>query len=279
MDKLNDLTLEALEELEGTKKVNYDTYFGEMDLEEDEKEKRKRLAKRLELLFLAFFLAFLDGDKIFSAKSIKSGLEQIILNFLGMDKASARVDDYTDKLSKEVVNTTWKNALGNKFENIEEAEKHFKGIIEDVSMLDKKIPDGDFYIAPYTLISTEDDKETEVTKQGDIFFSENGEFEKIESTDFNTSLNRATLIAANSANAVGNYRQLLEAIKTGRTQKKWITMRDNRVRHTHIIADGQTVGIFEPFVVGDSYMNFPKDESLGAEMKEIAGCRCVCEYL
>lgn len=38
------------------------------------------------------------------------------------------------------------------------------------------------------------------------------------------------------------------------------------------------IDIFEPFEVGNSLMMFPKDHSLGAQVKEIAGCRCSLKY-
>lgn len=55
-------------------------------------------------------------------------------------------------------------------------------------------------------------------------------------------------------------------------------MCDRRVRHTHEMVDGETIGIYDAFEVGDALMMFPKDDSLGAGQEEIANCRCVVEY-
>lgn len=93
-----------------------------------------------------------------------------------------------------------------------------------------------------------------------------------------TSKERAMLISANEANVLGNYRQQIEAVKGGKKYKTWMTMRDDKVRHTHMEVNGARVGIFDAFIVGNSQMMYPKDSLLGAEMQEIAGCRCVVKY-
>lgn len=94
------------------------------------------------------------------------------------------------------------------------------------------------------------------------------------------SKDRAVYGAELQANFCGNYRMHIQAVRNGKTKKMWQSMRDMYVRKTHIHADGQTVGIFEPFKVGDSLMMFPTDqETFNAEPKEIIGCRCICKYL
>ena len=42
--------------------------------------------------------------------------------------------------------------------------------------------------------------------------------------------------------------------------------------------DGKTISIFRPFTVGESTMMFQLDQSLGASLREICRCRCVCKY-
>ena len=101
-----------------------------------------------------------------------------------------------------------------------------------------------------------------------------------EGEEYYTSYDRGRLNAELQANFCGNYRMQIEAVKSGKTKKMWQSMRDMYVRKTHVHADGQTVGIFEPFKVGDSLMMFPTDqETFNAEPKEIIGCRCICKYL
>lgn len=79
--------------------------------------------------------------------------------------------------------------------------------------------------------------------------------------------------------------QIADGVEAGRDQfmlqtmvllakKVWNNVGDEKVRDTHIIAGGQTVPIGEPFTVGGFQLMVPGDTSLGAPMKEVAGCRC-----
>lgn len=85
---------------------------------------------------------------------------------------------------------------------------------------------------------------------------------------------RATEIALNETNWIYNYlnHKRLSEIQETHT---WESMRDEKVRNSHIKADGQTVPINEPFIVGGYKMMFPLDDSMGAPIKEIIGCRCI----
>ena len=58
--------------------------------------------------------------------------------------------------------------------------------------------------------------------------------------------------------------------------KTWNNVGDAKVRQTHIIADGQTVGFLEKFKVGGYEMRFPRDNI--APAKETARCRCSAVY-
>lgn len=55
--------------------------------------------------------------------------------------------------------------------------------------------------------------------------------------------------------------------------KVWLSMDDDRVRHTHKIADGQAVALDEAFSVGGESMDFPGDMS--ASVEEWMNCRCL----
>lgn len=57
-------------------------------------------------------------------------------------------------------------------------------------------------------------------------------------------------------------------------RKEWNAAIDRRTRDTHLGANGQIVGIDEPFRVGGFDMMHPGDMSLGAPLREIADCRC-----
>lgn len=94
-----------------------------------------------------------------------------------------------------------------------------------------------------------------------------------------TSEDRMKFNAENEANDILNYSDFQDALEAGYTKKKWVSMHDRKVRDTHKDADAQIVPIEESFVVGDSLMMFPTDDSLGASADEIVNCRCSIEYL
>lgn len=93
------------------------------------------------------------------------------------------------------------------------------------------------------------------------------------------STDRAINMAGTEANAIMCYGELADAIKSGKTMKKWHTILDGREREWHEEADSMTVPINEPFEVGGELLMYPLDTSLGASADNIANCRCTAEYL
>lgn len=85
---------------------------------------------------------------------------------------------------------------------------------------------------------------------------------------------RANEIALNETNWIYNYLNHQIIAETQETHT-WASMRDEVTRNSHWKADGQTVPVNEPFIVGGYRMMFPLDDSLGAPVKEIINCRCV----
>lgn len=96
------------------------------------------------------------------------------------------------------------------------------------------------------------------------------------------SPDRATFNAENEALTVFNRGVFLDAIEQGYTRKTWQSLLDGRERHTHMIADGQTVGMFELFEVGAAHLLYPRDVSDIGDGKmhprEIVSCRCFLTY-
>lgn len=92
------------------------------------------------------------------------------------------------------------------------------------------------------------------------------------------SSDRVDLISENESNTIFNYKQFQEALKAGKTRKRWITERDERVRKTHAEVDGETIPIESTFLVGNSLMDYPKDCRYGANAEEIVNCRCTIDY-
>lgn len=98
-------------------------------------------------------------------------------------------------------------------------------------------------------------------------------------TEWYTSIGRSVNIAETETNNSANYDDLQDAIESGLTQKTWVTMRDNKVRESHVVLDGATIGVDELFQVGDAEMRFPCDEELAFDYpEEIVGCRCTISY-
>lgn len=135
-------------------------------------------------------------------------------------------------------------------------------------------------IASYMLIDTYIKQySTDITKQIiDITFERLSSEDKSITDDYYLSNDRAMFISECEANSILNYRQYSKAVKSGKTKKKWIDVGDKRERKTHLEVGGITLPIVEPFSVGDSLLQFPKDTSLGASADEIVNCRCSIQY-
>lgn len=93
----------------------------------------------------------------------------------------------------------------------------------------------------------------------------------------------AQTYAQQAYNAGRNHaiQQLLDngTITQDQVEKKWRTMRDERVRHSHATMNNQRVGFMEPFVSGlGGLLMYPGDTSLGASDADIYNCRCSLEY-
>lgn len=93
------------------------------------------------------------------------------------------------------------------------------------------------------------------------------------------SPDRAVFMAENESNTCWNHQEFEDAIEQGKTRKQWVDKRDSRERKTHLEVGGKIKPIHEPFIVGDSLMDYPKDTKYGAEAKEIVNCRCTIKYL
>lgn len=119
----------------------------------------------------------------------------------------------------------------------------------------------------------------DVTKQIiDATFERFSAEDKSITDDYYLSNDRAMFISECEANSILNYRQYSKAVKAGKTKKKWIDVGDKRERKTHLEVGETILPIDEPFSVGDSLLQFPKDTSLGASADEIVNCRCSIQY-
>jgi len=88
-----------------------------------------------------------------------------------------------------------------------------------------------------------------------------------------TSAVRAARTAVTGAQNSGRLDSYVEAEKMGiQMERQWIATLDNRTRHDHAMADGQTTGVDDPFTVGGEKLMFPGDPS--GSGWNIYNCRC-----
>lgn len=203
------------DELNAPEKYNrsipFDIYFGEMELTEEQKEKRIAVAEELDelMLFLLALIAIMvendSLDKNYILIQVNQRYLHIVSKYVDVDEY---VEDYIKRFSNTFVKTT--------FESID-----------------------------------------------DLWY---------------LSSDRATFIAENESETTWNYEEYKRAIKSGKTKKQWDDIRDNKERKTHREVGGKVIPIEDAFVVGNSLMRYPKDDSLGADAKEIINCRCTIKY-
>ena len=92
------------------------------------------------------------------------------------------------------------------------------------------------------------------------------------------SLDRARFMAENEVNTAINHARYIEAVNAGKTMKRWESIIDEVTRKDHIEINGKYIPIGQAFHVGDSWLLFPKDTSLGASANQIVNCRCAVIY-
>lgn len=99
--------------------------------------------------------------------------------------------------------------------------------------------------------------------------------------EFYTSDDRATMLACNETNYLGNDTDYHIAEYQGYRHKKWQSMKDEKVRLHHFEVDEQVLEIDEYHQVGLAEMRFPMDMSRNAaeHPEETVNCRCVEKYL
>ncbi len=209
------------------KKIPIHDYFENMQISEEEKEKRVRLANLLlaDVLFL-FALSKRNQDKQYLSEAFQ---KRYLSSVQKVTEPDQKMQRYIRKVCDSIVKTTLKSGL-------------------------------------------DDGK-----KQGEALTDSDAI--KVSQDSYAVSIERATSVAENEANAILNGEEYSNAVKNGCTKKRWKSYRDERVRADHADVDGQVVDISRPFRVGKYMMMYPKDDSLGAGLEEIVNCRCSVEYL
>ena len=94
------------------------------------------------------------------------------------------------------------------------------------------------------------------------------------------SASRAQTIARTETHQSAQAAVQQAAKETGlEMRREWVSAENERTRESHSKADGQIVGMYEPFTVGGFKLMQPGDSSLGAPARETINCRCSCVYL
>jgi uncharacterized protein with gpF-like domain len=90
---------------------------------------------------------------------------------------------------------------------------------------------------------------------------------------------RAQTIARTETHGAANLAGKATAEAAGvKMRREWVASGGNRTRKTHQDADGQTVGMDEPFTVGGVKLMYPGDSSAG-KPSETINCRCAVAYV
>ena len=200
-----------------------------------------------------------------------------------------RSEPYKEYFSKMSISDTEKQQRIAFSEQMEEVVLYILALIEttiESGESDQEYIQTQFYdkyldvIASYMLIDTYIKQYAlDVTKQIiDATFERFSAEDKSITDDYYLSNDRTMFISECEANSILNYRQYSKAVKAGKTKKKWIDVEDKRERKTHLEVGGTILPIDEPFSVGDSLLQFPKDTSLGASADEVVNCRCSIQY-
>lgn len=88
---------------------------------------------------------------------------------------------------------------------------------------------------------------------------------------------QAQMLARTDLNGLANGASTMAATVVGVQYKQWLTAEDDKVRPTHVDADGQTVPIDQPFLVGGESLDYPGDPAGSDE--ETCNCRCTVIYV
>lgn len=208
---------------------------------------------------------------------------------LNIRPSNCRSEPYKEYFSKMSISDKEKQERITFSEQMEEVVLYILALIEttiESGETDQEYIQTQFYdkyldvIASYMLIDTYIKQYAfGVTKQIiDATFERFSTEDKSITDDYYLSNDRAMFISECEANSILNYRQYSKAVKAGKTKKKWIDVGDKIERKTHLEVGGTTLPIDEPFSVGDSLLQFPKDVSLGASADEVVNCRCSIQY-
>lgn len=244
---------------------DYPDYFEPMAIGADDKNRRRELSELLTDALLYFFSVF-EVHQQYNQMLERALYEQLLVDKIS-DAVSqvTGIDGYISKhireLAVDVVGTTYKNTeirqTPHKSIETRSNSNSFDEPLSKTALLSEREGEPGLPSLPSDSSTSPDNA---------------------EGSEYWLSFKRAENIAKSEANTFLNYTDYLDHKEQGYTKKTWLTMLDPKVRDTHEEVEGQTIGIDESFVVGNSYMKFPHDLSESPDPKEVINCRCAVEY-
>lgn len=247
--------------------IPIDRYFAEMQLSEDEKKRREDMANDLFILFQLFFweaqAEYLNNGTV-DTEYYKDMLYR----------------QYCDKVEVYIILVAALLKNGQYIIDFETSESQIEDLKDESGISDSRNEDKDVKTSGRVLETgvIPDTLKEDIKKRVDNIVDTT--IDNI-TTDFFTSDDRATMLAENESNYVGNDSSYSIATYEGYRRKVWITMADDKVRITHAIVDGVILDINEYYKVGQAEMLYPMDMSKNGydHPEETVNCRCQIQYL
>lgn len=139
----------------------------------------------------------------------------------------------------------------------------------------KRLEDGYIKVAKKYMIVDKEMKNYITTFSYDMIDSTKSHEDK----PYYYSIDRAVFSAENESAISFDRQDYLHAVRSGKTKKLWVDVRDRKERKTHLEVGGTEKPINEPFVVGNSLLLYPHDNfNFNPDPKEIINCRCSIVY-
>lgn len=121
---MEEYDIDELNELEDRRSIPYDEYFDNMDLTEEEKEKRKSFAEKLDdvMLFIFGLIIVMNKYNKMNKEYIRNQMYErfsdVVLEFMGIDDYLA---NYISLSTDEILDTTYRNIDDNFFLSLDRA--------------------------------------------------------------------------------------------------------------------------------------------------------------
>ena len=220
--------------------MEFEKYFGEMGLTEEQTEERISLAEDLEKDMLFFFYLMIAQSQ------------------------------YETELDvNEEMNARFRETIGNHMEISDRLDDHITELVDDIERVTA------LHLA--TLIVLTDEINRDIASESEEQSKEADDREKkLESEQYWLSDDRARFIAEEESNTAFNDSDFEDAKEAGYTMKTWNTMQDRYVRKTHRPMDGKTIPIDDYFAVGNALLLYPRSDDSYPE--EVINCRCWLTY-